>query len=203
MFLVALTGGIAAGKSTVSEFWESLGAEVIDADELAREVVRPGTSGFDAVIGLFGASIVSATGDLDRKALGRIVFSDSTKRSALESLIHPLIRDLARKRLSESSSAIVVYVIPLLVESKNDLPFDCVVTVETSEIQQLQRLVSKRGMSDVEANERLNSQVSAAQRANIADYILNSNQDIHLLRRDAEKLFETISQRAKDKGARA
>ena len=199
MFLVGLTGGIAAGKSTVSELWESLGATVVDADVLAREVVDLGSEGLARIVENFGPQILNVDGTLNRSELGSIVFGIDEKRRILERIVHPLIKDLALKRIAEANTTVVVYVIPLLVETNSDLAFDFVVTVEAPEGKQIERLVSSRGMTSVEASNRIRTQASAAQRANVADAILNSNQDLPLLLKDAKKLFSDIQKLAQAK----
>lgn len=191
MFLIGLTGGIAAGKSTVASLWESLGATIVDADVLAREAVAPNTPGFEAVSAAFPAAIAK-DGSLDRAALAQIVFADAAKRKDLEQIVHPIVRSLSRRHISEAKTPIVVYVVPLLVEAKVDLPFDTIVTVEAPEPQQIARMVKSRGMTPEAAKARIANQTSAALRANRANYILNSNQDIELLMRDARRLYETF-----------
>jgi len=196
VFLIGLTGGIAAGKSTVASLWESLGATVVDADLLAREAVAPNTAGFDAVAAAFPQAIAS-DGSLDRAALAQIVFSDESKRVQLEQIVHPIVGALSRQRLAEANTPIVVYVVPLLVEAKVDIPFDTIVTVEAPEAEQLARMVKHRGMSLEEARARIANLTSPALRANRANYILNSNQDIELLTRDARRLYETFESEPK------
>ena len=191
MFLIGLTGGIAAGKSTVASLWESLGATVVDADLLAREAVAPDTEGFRAVSTSFPTAIDS-DGTLNRPKLASFVFNDESKRKELESIVHPIVGSLSRQRIAEATTPIVVYVVPLLVEANANLPFDTIVTVEAPEGEQLARMVKKRGMSVEEAKARIANQASPALRANRANYILNSNQDIELLLRDARKLYETF-----------
>lgn len=202
MFLVGLTGGIAAGKSTVAEYWQSLGAEIIDADVLAREVVEPGSAGLKQIVSAFGEAVLNLDGSLNRSALADVIFSSTQKRSVLESITHPLIRLAAEKRLSESHSNIVVYVIPLLFESKSDLPFDLVVTVEAPEKDQAERLMSSRKMTLIEAMARITAQAKPAQRANIADRILSSNQSLSLLMKHARFLWGEIEKLASEKGLR-
>ena len=192
MFLVGLTGGIAAGKSTVANVWSRLGATVVDADDLAREVVEPGTSGLTQVAQKFGTSVVSVDGSLDRKALADIIFSDATKRTALEETLHPLIRALALKKLEAAESEIVVYVIPLLVETRSDLPFDFIVTVEAPEADQVERMIQSRNMTEEQARSRIRAQAKPAERAQVADRILSSNQSLKLLEKDASKIFSEI-----------
>ena len=199
MFLVGLTGGIASGKSSVAELWESLGAEVIDADVLARRVVEPGSSALAALVTHFGNRILDQTGSLDRATLASLVFSNPDERKFLESVTHPRIRDLASQLISSSKAEIVVYVIPLLVESGSTLPFDFVVTVEAPEKDQVERMVSTRNMTEFEAISRIRSQVTPAQRANVADRILNSNQSLKLLMKDATLLWKEIENLARQK----
>lgn len=199
MYLVGLTGGIAAGKSTVASVWKSLGAEIIDADDLAREVVTPDSTGLKSLVGIFGDSVLHPDGSLNRKALASVVFQDDKKRKLLEQILHPLIRELSLKRIAESSSEIVVYVIPLLVESESNLPFDYIVTVEAPEGDQISRMIHSRSMTTEEATNRIRAQVSPAIRANHSDEILNSNQSLELLIADAKRLFVKISKLAKTK----
>lgn len=202
MFLIGLTGGIAAGKSSVADYWQSLGAEVIDADILAREVVEPGSVGLKQIEATFGTGVLNSDGSLNRAALADEVFSSSQKRSELESITHPLIKLAASKRLAETVSDIVVYVIPLLVESKSDLLFDFVVTVEAPETEQCERLISSRNMSMEDAMARIAAQARPADRANIADRILSSNQSMPLLLKDARALWFEIEKLASEKGVK-
>lgn len=199
MFLVGLTGGIAAGKSTVAEVWQSLGADVIDADELAREVVQTGSEGLSRIVDAFGSGVLKIDGTLDRAKLAELVFPDPTKRKQLESITHPLIRALAKQRIEFSKADVVVYVIPLLVESSSELPFDFVVTVEAPQSDQITRMMENRGMSESEALARIKAQATPAERANAADRILSSNQSLALLLKDAKVLFKELEVLAKKK----
>ena len=198
MYLVALTGGIAAGKSTVAKRWVENGAISIDADDLAREVVEPGSLGLERVSEAFGSGVLTDSGELDRKAMARIVFEDAEKRELLNSILHPLIRQRTRELLEQMrNEEIVVYSVPLLVEASVDHEFDLVVTVEAPEDEQVRRLVTNRGLSDAEARSRIASQAKPVERAARADRILNSNQDVNLLLRDADKLWLEIQSLAK------
>jgi len=199
MFLVGLTGGIAAGKSTVSSFWKALGAEVVDADVLAREVVEPGTDGLSELVALLGESILTSNGALNRERLAELIFADPSVRKNVESILHPLIKQRALMALAESNAEVLVYVIPLLVESKSDLPFDFVVTVEAPESDQISRLISDRGMTEQQARARIASQASPAERANRSDVILSSNQSRELLLKDAAQLWTRIEKLAAEK----
>jgi dephospho-CoA kinase len=200
MYLVGLTGGIASGKSTVAALWSELGGVEIDADQLAREVVAPGTKGLAAVAAEFGSSVIKDDA-LDRARLGAIVFADENKRKRLEAIIHPLVKSLAKERIAElSENSIVIYNVPLLVEASVDLDFDKVVTVEAPAEKQIERLVNFRNMSAADAAARVAAQATPVQRANAADVILNSNQELQLLLRDARKLWQLIEKEASDNG---
>jgi len=191
VYLVGLTGGIAAGKSTVARHWVGRGAIEIDADVLAREVIAQGTPGEQQVIDAFGREVLGITGALDRKALGNIVFNSKPELEKLEAIIHPLVRARTQELLrAVPSDAVVVYTVPLLVEANVDLGFDTVVTVEAPEVERISRLVESRGYSIQEAKARIANQATPIERAARADHILNSNQDVFLLIRDADALYE-------------
>ena len=191
MYLVGLTGGIAAGKSTVAKHWVSRGAIEIDADILSREVIAQGTAGEHVVIATFGAGALDSTGALDRKALGAIVFNSKTELEKLEAIVHPLVRTRTQELLKAApADSIVIYTVPLLVEANVDLGFDAVVTVEAPELERINRLVESRGYTVQEAKARIANQATPIERAARADFILNSNQDVFLLLRDADALYE-------------
>lgn len=196
MYLVGLTGGIAAGKSTVAKRWVELGGVEIDADQLAREVVSIGQPALLEIQKQFGDAVV-INGQLDRKALGQIVFNDAAARIKLEAITHPRIRDLAAAKLAElPADAIAIYNVPLLVEAKVDMPFDYIVTVEAPREKQLERLTKIRGLSEADALARIDAGANPAERANVADEILNSNQSLELLLKDAELTWRRIEQKA-------
>jgi dephospho-CoA kinase len=200
MFLIGLTGGIAAGKTTVAAHWVSLGAIEIDADKLAREVVEPNTKGLTQIIETFGPHLLTSTGELDRKALGEIVFNEPTKRVLLESIVHPLVRQRAQEILeSLPEQSMVVYTVPLLVEAKVALPFDVIVSVEAPEADRIKRLVGSRGMTPQEAEARIKAQASPLERAAAADFILNSNQTLPGLLADATALWNKFLVMAQEK----
>ena len=144
--LIGLTGGIGSGKSTVAKRLVELGATEVDADLLAREVVAPGTDGLEAVAKSFGGDLVSSDGSLDRALLAQRAFSSEENRKALEAILHPLIQKLSRERIAQASG-LVVYTIPLLVETNSTLPFDKIVTVSAPVEVRVRRLVQSRGMS--------------------------------------------------------
>ena len=189
MSVIALTGGIGAGKSTVAQFFSELGAVVVDADQLARIAIERGSEGFDEVITTFGQSIISY-GDIDRKALAAIVFKDPQAKADLEAIIHPRVQKLFAQAVAESDPSIpMIYEIPLLVETDAAGKFDFVITVEADEELRISRLLT-RGMfiSDIKA--RLANQAPAEKRIAIADAVIrNDGDDDHLLRQ-VENLWE-------------
>ena len=196
MFICGLTGGIAAGKSTVSLRLAERGAAVIDADQLSREVVDVGTPGFEAVVERFGAGVVSPSGDLDRKALGALVFGDSAARLDLESIIHPAVRALSAQRMAEAvrddPRRVVVYDVPLLVESRGAGEFDVIVVVHAPREQRLRRLIELRGMSRTEAERRLDAQASDEERLEAADIVVDATGSLEDTRRRADDLHERL-----------
>jgi dephospho-CoA kinase len=196
MFLVGLTGGIASGKSTVSAMLERLGAEVIDADLVAREVVEPGTQGLAETVSVFGEVILEADGSLSRAALGQLVFADSAQRIKLESILHPLIKERTMQRIAQSKSSVVVYVVPLLVEANVDYPFDLIVSIEAGVETQTQRLIDTRNLSREDAIARINVQATEAQRVQRADVWLDGSLTLAELEIEVSKLWQSILRQA-------
>ena len=189
--LIALTGGIGSGKSTVAKRLVELGATEIDADVLAREVVAKGTSGLKAVLDEFGSDLTK-DGELDRAALAKRAFVSEATRKKLESILHPRIQQLAKEKMA-GLSGLVVYTIPLLVEVGDRLGFEKVVTVSCPEEVRVNRLVSLRGMSEQDAKARIAAQASDAQREAIADYVINSDCSMAELIDQVDKLFRELT----------
>lgn len=199
MFLIGLTGGIASGKSTVAKLLAAHGADTIDADQVARDVVQIGTPGLLAVVAEFGREITSAQGELDREKLGALVFKDSAKRLRLESILHPLIKTRTTELISNSASDVVVYAVPLLVEARVDYPFDLIVTVEAGIDNQIERLIGARGLSRSQAQERIEAQASRQQREAVAHVVLDSSGTLEQLAKQVDALWEKIKTIASDK----
>ena len=191
--LIALTGGIGSGKSTVARRWVELGATEVDADVLAREVVSPGSTGLALVAKQFGSEVLAADGTLDRAALAKIAFSSEENRKLLENILHPLIQQLALEKV-EGLSGVIVYTIPLFVESNSKLKFDKVVTISCDEAVRVKRLVESRGMSEGEAISRISAQASDAQREAVSDIVIDSNCTMAELVSRADSVFETFEE---------
>jgi dephospho-CoA kinase len=191
--LIALTGGIGSGKSTVARRWVELGATEVDADVLAREVVAPGSTGLALVAKQFGSEVLAADGTLDRAALAKIAFSSEENRKLLESILHPLIQQLALEKV-EGLSGVIVYTIPLFVESNSKLKFDKVVTISCDEAVRVKRLVESRGMSEGEAISRISAQASDAQREAVSDIVIDSNCTMAELVSRADSVFENFKE---------
>jgi dephospho-CoA kinase len=190
MLIVGLTGGIGAGKSTVANMFAQLGALTIDADQLARQAIEPGSSGFDEVIAEFSPSILT-DGDIDRQKLGTIVFKDADKRKKLESIIHPRVQEaLAQRIKSLSPGDVLVYEIPLLVETGAAEKFDYIITVESDIENRLDRLF-ERGMDEDEAERRIAAQASQAQREVVADRVIINDGDRADLFAECARIWES------------
>ena len=190
--LIALTGGIGSGKTTVAARWVELGAREIDADLLAREVVEPSTEGLAEIVERFGKEILLADGSLDRGALAKVAFADDQSRKDLEAILHPRIQKLAAERVKDLGG-IIVYTIPLLAETNSKLEFDRVVTVSCDEAVRIDRLVTLRGMSKEEAMGRIVAQASDAEREARADTVIDSNCPMDELISRADEVFATFS----------
>jgi dephospho-CoA kinase len=199
VYLVGLTGGIAAGKSTVAARWVELGAREIDADLIAREVVMPASVGLSTVISRFGQDFLREDGTLNRSALGTLVFADEQARKDLEAILHPLVKARTAELIANATEDIVIYTVPLLVEANVDHNFDYVVTVEAPEAERVERLIATRGMTREQATARIRAQASAAERANHADFILNSNQPLQALIKQADALYRQFELAARQK----
>jgi dephospho-CoA kinase len=189
--LIALTGGIGSGKSTVARRWVELGATEIDADLLAREVVSAGSIGLQKVTEAFGSSVLASDGSLNRGALAQLVFGSDSNRKKLEAILHPLIQDLAFKRVADLSG-VVVYTIPLFVESNSKLKFDKVVAISCDEAVRVQRLVQNRAMTESEARSRIAAQATDQQREAVADLVIDSDCSLEELLQRADAAFESF-----------
>jgi dephospho-CoA kinase len=193
MLRVGLTGGIASGKSLVAAELAARGAVIIDADVLAREVVEPGTPALAAVIDRFGVGVVK-DGHLDRARLAQIVFADPLARRDLERIVHPAVRARAAQlERAAGDAAVVVHVIPLLVETGQHQDFDLVVTVDADHEIQIQRLMARNGFTRAEAESRIAAQASREDRALVTDVVLNNTGNVTQLREQIDALWAELS----------
>ena len=196
MLVVALTGGIGAGKSLVAQYFSELGARVVDADQLSRIAIERGSEGFDEVITRFGESILR-NGDIDRKALGEIIFKDKSAKADLEAIIHPRVRELFFEVVSDlAADEILIYEIPLLVETGAASNFDQIITVEADLEIRKSRLL-KRGMFISEIESRLAAQASPSEREDVATHVIENSGDEDQLLRKVENLWEELQRLSK------
>ena len=190
---VGLTGGLGSGKSTVAALLGEHGAVIVDADVVAREVVRAGTPGFAAVVARFGSGIVGPDGELDRAELARIVFADSAALDDLNAIVHPLVGSRSAELAAAAPpGSVVVHDIPLLTENGLADRFDTVVVVEADREIRLARLAA-RGMPRAEAEARMAAQANDAQRRAIADEIVRNDGDLDALARQIDRLWDRLS----------
>ena len=189
-YAVGLTGGIASGKSLVANAFAKLGAELIDTDQIAREVVVPGQPGLEAVRAAFGDSILTPRGELDRPALRRLVFADAAKRRQLDELLHPLIRRRTLERLAQASGPYAVVAVPLLVETDFGNLVDRVLVVDCPVPLQLERLIRRDGLPRDEALAMISAQTDRATRLRAAHDVIDNGGDAEHTRRQVAQLHQ-------------
>ena len=174
MFTVGVTGGIGSGKSSAADRFRQLGVPVIDADVVARQIVEPGMPALQEIINTFGESVASDRGELDRAALRKIIFSDSSRKSQLEAILHPRIYDEILRLLSELSTPYAIVVIPLLAESKREYPLDRILVIDVPSDVQISRVTTRDGQSTEEVERIISSQASRYSRLAIADDVIEN-----------------------------
>lgn len=195
MRVIGLTGGIACGKSTVAAILRELGAAIVDADEVARRVVEPGTAGFAAVVARFGREVVGADGRLDRKRLGAMVFADPDARRDLEAITHPRIAATSQAeiaRLAAEGAPVVVYEAALLVENKVHLGLDGLIVVAASPQVQLARLVERDHLGEDEARARIAAQLPLADKLAVADWVVDNGGSVEETRRQVAETWKRV-----------
>ena len=191
MLIVGLTGGIGSGKSTVGSIFAGLGAVVVDSDQIAREIVERGSEGFNSVVAEFGDGVLK-DGEINRSALGEIVFSDPSKLAKLEAITHPLIRKAFSQVVEKSSKdSIIINQIPLLFESKHQYNFDLVIAISATESVRVDRLLA-RGLSPAQIQARIAAQASDDQRKSIADYVIENSGDLSVLTQEVERVWHLL-----------
>jgi dephospho-CoA kinase len=194
---VGLTGGIATGKSVVRAELERLGVPTIDADIVARDVVAPGTSGLTAILGRFGTSVLDSDGALDRRKLGSIVFADEAARRDLEEIVHPKVKAAIDTWLDSMSGQhnLAVAVIPLLYETGRERDFDVIVTTACSSEEQLRRVMTRDSLSEPQARQRINAQLSTEEKVRRADYAIWTDGTHENTKRQVVETLEQLARR--------
>jgi dephospho-CoA kinase len=200
MILVGLTGGLATGKSTVAAMFKQCGAVVIDADQLAREVVTPGKPAWKEIVNTFGTSALNPDRTINRQALGAIVFRRSAKRAALEGIIHPRVareqKRLTREAARNNPKAVIIYDVPLLFEAGIDKRVATTIVVTADRETQIARLKKRNGLSRAEAIRRIKSQMPLSKKIRSADYVIDGTLPLSRLRKQIAQLlnrFRTLS----------
>jgi dephospho-CoA kinase len=206
MPLVALTGGIASGKSTIARRLAEHGAIVVDADQLVREVQQPGSPVLAAIAETFGERMLRPDGSLDRAALGSRVFGDDAAIAQLNGIVHPAVRAESARRFEEAFAAdpdaVVVYDVPLLVEARVDDPWQLIIVAHAPEDVRLRRLVELRGMTETDAAARLASQVPDEARLRIADVVIDTAGSLESTERQADELWASLDEHVAQRAAR-
>jgi len=207
MPLIALTGGIASGKSTIARRLAEHGAVIVDADQIVRDVQTPGSPVLDAIAAEFGDDVILADGSLDRPALGSRVFGDPDAIARLNAIVHPAVRAESARRFSEAfaadADAVVVYDVPLLVEARPDDPWALIVVAHAPAALRAERLVELRGMSEADAAARIASQVSDDARLAVADVVIDTAGTMDDTHRQVDDLWATLGEHIAHRAARA
>ena len=191
---IGLTGGIGSGKSTVSQIFSELGVPVVDTDELSRQLVSQGSPLLDEITAYFGNHVLLPSGELDRKKLRQIIFSDADNKQWLEHLLHPAIKQSVIEQLNNQKSEYAIVVVPLLLENNNYDFIDRVLVVDCDETLQLQRATARDHSHAEEIKKIIDSQIPRAQRLALADDIIHNDADLSLLKQQVLKLHEQYRQ---------
>lgn len=201
MYLVGLTGGIGSGKSTIARRLAELGAVHIDADQLSREVVEPGTPSLEAIRRAFGPDVITE-GRLNRAALGSVVFSDRQALSTLNGIVHPAVRALTEERIAAATAddpaAVIVYDVPLLAEANLPRSYDLIVVAHASAQTRKDRLISLRGMDPIEADRRIASQASDDERLALADVVIDTDGTMAETLFQVDQLWNKLSEKSRN-----
>ena len=193
--VIGLTGGIASGKTTVSKMFAELGIPVIDADDLAREVVEPGTPGLAAIVEAFGEAVLDGEGRLDRKKVGELVFGNEEARETLNSILHPRIGAAGAQHMQsyhDHPAPFIVYEGALLVETGAYKAFSALIVVSADESVQRLRLIARDGFSVTEANARIESQLPLARKVAVADFVVTNNGNLEGTRKQVGQVYDDL-----------
>lgn len=198
MILVGLTGGIASGKSEASRILKKLGAYIIDADEIAHALLEPNTQTWKEVVKLFGTGILRPDQSIDRAMLGRIVFDDPQKLAGLNAILHPSVfaeKERRQKAIAAADpQAVIIFDVPLLIETKAHEKMDKVVVVAVDHKTQIRRLMERNGLSKQEAQKRINAQIPLNEKTKYADYLVNSEESLATMEIRVRQIFEELKQ---------
>ena len=199
MIVAGLTGGIATGKSTVAAIFEEAGAFLIDADRIAREVVRPGTPAYSDIVAHFGRGILLADGEIDRKLLAALIFSDPVQRRSLEAIVHPHVKKETARRLAlirqDAPDAVVVVDVPLLFETGMNRDYHPVIVVYIPEPLQLVRLVARDGITETEALARIRSQMPIETKKSLATHVIDNSDSIEATRAQTLEIYRQLARK--------
>jgi dephospho-CoA kinase len=199
MILVGLTGGIATGKSTVARMFGVRGAAVIDADQMVRELQKPGSAVYEAIVDAFGPRILGCDGTIDRKSLGDLVFHDEQLRRRLESIVHPVLINAVEQRVAELRTqgvAVCVVELPLLMEAEAERRFDYVVVVTAPEEVQIARLMADRGLTREDALARIASQIPLGEKERRGDFVIETTGALQQTERRVQEIYEWLLRNA-------
>ena len=196
MILAGLTGGIASGKTVVSECFKRLGAYLIDADELARQAIAPGTDAWKAIRDTFGSEILQSNQTVDRQKLGQIVFNDPEKLKILNAIVHPRVfieEERLRKDITKRDpKAVIIFDAALLIETGFHKSVNKVIVVTVDRQTQIKRLIERDGLSEPEAEKRIAAQSSSSQKKRYADYTINGSQPLEVIERRAAEIYKDL-----------
>ena len=201
MYLVGLTGGIGSGKSTIARHLADRGAVHIDADQLAREAVEPGTAALAAISKSFGDGVIADNGELNRAALGAIVFNHRDALNTLNDIVHPAVRALTEKRIAQATErdadAVIVYDVPLLAEANLPRSYDLIVVAHAAADTRRDRLVTLRGMTPEEADRRIAAQASDDERLALANVVIDTNGSLQETLTQADALWTDLAEKSR------
>ncbi len=193
---VGLTGGIARGKSTICDIFGALGARIIDADVIAKDVCQQGMPAYQQIVAHFGNNVLLETGELNRPAIREIIFQDAAARKALEAIIHPQVRQALKTQLQQSEVAVTIVAVPLLIEARMQDMFDRILLITANKNVQLARLFARETISEVLAGQMVSAQIDDQQRLHYADDVIDNNGDVEHLTGQIERLMKTYQQLA-------